>query len=202
MSFMDEALSRYLSSSQLKDLASVHVGIAGAGGLGSNLAMLLVRSGFKKFTLVDYDRVEKSNLNRQFFFPEDCGKYKVHALAENLKKIEENLNLNLIVRELSHDNAQDIFKSCDAVLEAFDSAKAKAMLYKLLGKGDIFYVSASGLSGWGNKEMSFKKLGKNSYLVGDFETELSSKSPPMAPRVMQAAAMQANLLLSHVLGAG
>ena len=65
----------------------MRIGIAGAGGIGSNVAMLLVRAGFTKFTIVDFDYLEQSNLNRQFYFEDQLGKSKVESLKINLERI-------------------------------------------------------------------------------------------------------------------
>ena len=65
------------------------IGIAGTGGIGSNVAMHLVRSGITNLKFGDFDRIEKSNLNRQFYFEEQIGKYKSETLKENLTKISQ-----------------------------------------------------------------------------------------------------------------
>ena len=56
----------YLTERERRILESARVGIAGAGGLGSNVSMLLVRAGIRKFVIADFDEVNESNLNRQF----------------------------------------------------------------------------------------------------------------------------------------
>ena len=199
MSRLQKGLKRYLTDEQITRIANFHVGIAGAGGLGSNVAYMLVRSGFRCFTIADFDKVEDSNLNRQFFLPEDCGQYKVNALGNNLKKIEPQLSLDLKNEKVSKDNAEKLFLNCNCVVEAFDNADTKAMFYALLGRDERLYVGASGLSGWGDEEMKIRKFSKSSYIIGDFSSVLSKSCPPMAPRVIQAASMQANLVLKYVL---
>ena len=110
---LNKGLERYLDEEARIRLAAVHVGIAGAGGLGSNCAMLLVRSGIKRLTIVDFDHIEPSNLNRQFFFPDDVGRPKVAALGENLLRISPDLDLTLINERLTAENLSAVFKTAE-----------------------------------------------------------------------------------------
>ena len=193
-------LSRYLGQKQLALLGSVRVGIAGAGGLGSNCAMLLARSGVRSFTIADFDLVEASNLNRQFFFPEDIGKSKVEALRSNLWCIDKELDLHIVNERLVPDSLQKVFADCQVVVEALDKAECKADLCNALAGQGIFLVCASGLGGFGGPPLASRRLGSRMVCVGDFTTEANEANPPLAPRVMQAAAMQADLVLEHILG--
>ena len=77
-------------------LESARVGIAGAGGLGSNCAMHLVRAGVQHITVVDFDVVNESNLNRQFFFRDQLGQKKVEAIKENLLRIEPDADIRAV----------------------------------------------------------------------------------------------------------
>ncbi|HOI43193.1 MAG TPA: ThiF family adenylyltransferase, partial [Elusimicrobiales bacterium] len=61
------------------------VGIAGAGGLGSNIALALARAGVGRLILADFDKVEPSNLNRQQYTVDQIGRRKVKALKDNLR---------------------------------------------------------------------------------------------------------------------
>ena len=60
------------------------IGIAGCGGLGSNCAIALARIGIGKLIIVDFDSIDKSNLNRQYYFIDQIGKPKVDALEYNI----------------------------------------------------------------------------------------------------------------------
>lgn len=196
---LEEGLQRYLSAASLERLASVRVGIAGAGGLGSNCAMLLARSGIRHFTIVDFDRVEASNLNRQFYFPEDVGQPKVEALGRNLRRIEPELNLRLINQRLADDSLTGHFADCAVVVEALDRAEYKAVLCNRLVAAGVFVVSASGMGGFGGPVMQKRHLGEHLVCVGDFSTQVDAAHPPLAPRVMQAAALQADAVLEFIL---
>ncbi len=199
MSVLSAGLARYLSAEQRRRLADARVGIAGAGGLGSNVAFMLARSGVRRLTLVDQDVVDASNLNRQAFFPEDVGQPKVEALARHLLRLEPELELRLFHETLAPDNAAFRFAPCPIVVEALDGADAKAMLCAALVPAGHFFVCASGLAGWGGPAMSVKRLAKNAVAVGDFVSAVSAEAPPMAPRVIQAAAMQADVVLEYIL---
>lgn len=191
-------LDRYLSKEQLNALQQISVGIAGAGGLGSNIAMMLARCGIRCFTLADFDRVELSNLNRQFFFPDQIGQPKVEALAEHLRRLNPDMALTLHVKRLTHENIRATFSGCQVIVEASDVATAKAMCYQAFKNSDCFYTGASGLAGWKTEAMCYRKLDDKTVIVGDFTTGVNETYPPMAPRVMQAASMQANAVLAHI----
>ena len=203
-------LAGHLGDRRLGFLASARVGIAGCGGLGSNAAMLLARSGVGAFTLVDFDRVEASNLNRQFFWPGDVGRSKPEALADRLRGINPALAIDVSEARLDSANARDLFgcpevpvpggpPRCRAVIEALDSARGKAMLCDALGDRVGLLVCASGVAGWGGPPMRVRPLGPGVRVVGDLATETAPGVPPMAPRVMMAAALQADAVLAFLL---
>lgn len=193
-------LGRYLDEDAIAKLGRVRVGLAGAGGLGSNCAMLLVRSGIKRLTVVDFDVVEASNLNRQLYMPEDVGRPKVDALGDLLLRLTPDLDLRLLNERLSARSAPDLFRDADIVVEALDQAEYKAALIGALAESGAQIVSASGLGGAFGPPMRKKRLGRRLVVVGDFESEAGEKLPPLAPRVMQAAALQAEAVLEIILG--
>lgn len=177
------------------------IGIAGAGGLGSNVAAHLVRSGIRRFIIADFDVVNESNLNRQFYFRHQIGCKKVVALSENLRLIEPDLDLELVDKRLDALNISAVFAACDIVVEAFDAASAKAMLVSTLLPQGKKIVAASGLAGYGRSNaIRLRKAGENLVLAGDFESAVSQDMPPASPRVGIAAAMQANAVMAMLLG--
>ena len=121
-------------------MKQLKIGIAGAGGLGSNVALNLVRSGIDAFRIVDFDCVEASNLNRQFYFRDQTGRPKVEALRENLQRIRPEVEIDAIVARIDATNCRTLFGDCDLVVEAFDKAAAKKMLMEGLA-GDQLVVS-------------------------------------------------------------
>ncbi len=210
-----DGLARHLPPAARARLAGARVGVAGAGGLGSNAAVLLARSGVGAFTLVDFDRVEASNLNRQTFWPEDVGRFKAEALADRLRALNPALDLRVRVERVTAANAAALFglpagggeggrggaPRCDAVVEAFDGAADKAMLFDRVAGGAAapFYVTASGVAGWGGAPIAARRLGARAVAVGDFTRAAGPGRPPMGPRVAMAAAAQADAVLAYLL---
>ena len=196
----EKALEAAFGEDNLKKIQQVTVGIAGAGGLGSNCAVNLVRSGFIKFIIADFDELEYSNLNRQFYFYNQVGKSKVESLRTNLLMINPNLQLEIVQQRIKESNVASLFAKCHIIVEAFDQAKYKAMIVEQYMQSDKFIVSASGIAGWANSDdITTHKIKDNVYVVGDLSSEAGKDLPPCAPRVSIAAAKQANLILQHVL---
>jgi len=195
-----QGIARYLSQESLASVRAMRVGIAGAGGLGSNCAMLLVRSGFEDLVVVDHDVVEPSNLNRQFFFRRQVGQPKVEALRENLLDVNPEASVRAVQAQVTPGNVRELFAGCHAVVEAFDAASAKKMLVEALVGSGTFLVAASGLAGCGNADgIVTRRIRDDFYMVGDMVSEASPQCPPLAPRVTLAAAKQADLILDHAL---
>ncbi|MGJ3522417.1 sulfur carrier protein ThiS adenylyltransferase ThiF [Nitratidesulfovibrio sp. D1] len=200
MSILSDGLARYLEHDHLERMAAARVGIAGAGGLGSNCAAMLVRSGLRRLVVADRDVVEPSNLNRQQYQPFHLGKSKVDALAESLRIIEPRLVVTARRVELTSANVAGVFAGCDILVEALDDPEAKRMFVEAALEMGAFVVSASGMGGWGGPAMQMRRIGERMVLVGDFTSEVGQDLPPLAPRVTMAAAMQADAVLHHILG--
>ena len=189
----------YLTPEERAVLESARVGIAGAGGLGSNCAMHLVRAGVQHLTVVDFDVVNESNLNRQFFFRDQLGQKKVEALKENLLRIDPDADIRAVDMRLDASSAREVFADCDIVVEAFDAVDAKVMLVSSFASSGKKLVTASGLAGWGRSNaMRVRKMG-NIVAVGDGETAVGANAAPASPRVGIAAAMQANSVVAMLL---
>ena len=190
----------YLTPEERAVLESARVGIAGAGGLGSNCAMHLVRAGVQHITVVDFDVVNESNLNRQFFFRDQLGQKKVEAIKENLLRIEPDADIRAVDMRLDASSAREIFADCGIVVEAFDAVDAKVMLVSAFASSGKKLVTASGLAGWGRSNaMRVRKMG-NIVAIGDGETSVGDGAAPVSPRVGIAAAMEANAVVSLLLG--
>lgn len=177
------------------------IGIAGAGGLGSNIAVSLARAGIGKLIISDFDKIEPSNLNRQQFFMDQIGTPKVIALLENLNKISPFTQYQVHEIKLNEENIPFIYKDVDIMIEAFDKAEMKAMLIEtwLTNFPKKPLIAASGLTGWGKNEILHTRKIDNLYICGDEETNLIEGISPMAPRVGIVANMQANLVLELLL---
>ncbi len=180
-----------------KILSKTTVGIAGCGGLGSNIAHMLTRSGIGKLIIADFDTVVMSNLNRQFFFVEDLGKNKVNALEKNLKKVNPYIQIEKHNTKITSDNLFNIFQDTSIIVEAFDQVSQKAMILDSFlerDEKDKFLISASGMGGIESSNLiQTKKFGNNVYLCGDFSNDFSLGL--MASRVNIVAAHQANMVL-------
>lgn len=175
------------------------MGIAGAGGLGSNAALMLARCGIGAFLVIDCDVVDESNLNRQQYWPEHVGLPKVVALREMLLRLNPELDIDARQILLDSSNAWKILPACPVWLEALDMPEAKAMLVEGALRAGLKCASASGLAGYGGPPLQRRRLG-DLVLVGDFVSDIATL-PPLAPRVTQAAAMLADAALEFILGA-
>lgn len=183
-------------------LKSKSVGIAGCGGLGSNCAVALARVGVGNLVIADFDIIEISNLNRQYFFADQVGQYKALAVKDIIRRIDPGITVEAHVVILDEGNIPILFNSCDVIVEAFDKAGMKQMIIetvteKLPGKK---LVSGVGLAGWGNSDSIRSRFYGNLYVCGDLTSEVSDGYPPLAPRVGIVANMQANQVLELLLG--
>jgi sulfur carrier protein ThiS adenylyltransferase len=179
------------------------VGIAGLGGLGSQVAIALARIGVGTLILADYDVVEPSNLNRQQYFIQQIGMPKVDAIRENLEKVNPYVRAITHHAVISPENVQKIFGNADIVVEAFDRAEEKAMLINAISESmpDKYIVAASGVAGYGdNNAIKTTKFSSKIFIVGDQKTPAGPGVGLMAPRVGIAAHHQANMVLRLILG--
>ncbi|MGC8865167.1 MAG: sulfur carrier protein ThiS adenylyltransferase ThiF [Bacteroidales bacterium] len=182
-------------------LSGKTVGIAGAGGLGSNCAVALARTGVGKIIVADFDVLEASNLNRQYYFRNQLGIPKVLALKENIRRIDPDIKVEAVIIKIGRDNIQQIFGQCDVLIEAFDKAEMKQMLIETALEiwPNRPLVAASGLAGWGNTESITVKRFGNFVLVGDDISETSPWNPPLGPKVSVVAGIQADVALEFLL---
>lgn len=195
------ALTKGLTSQQVEKLQQAKVAIVGCGGLGSNIALELTRAGIGSLHLIDFDRVELSNLNRQQYFLEDVGSYKVEALAKYLKRINPYIQLQLTPEPLTEDNLLEQLQNADYICEALDKAETKAMLVTnaLADLPHIPLVAGSGIAGLGNpNEVSTKKVKNKLYVSGDGCSDFHG-NPLCGARVILCASHQALTILRLIL---
>lgn len=199
MEMFKENLIKKLGEEGFHKVQTSRVAIAGAGGLGSNCALNLVRVGFRKLTLVDFDIVSSANLDRQFYFFDQIGKPKVEALRQNLYRINSDLELDIHNEKIEKANIKKLFIDCDVVAECLDRAEYKSMLVAELLNLKKFIVAASGLGGIGSSdEIKLHRIRPNLVIVGDLRSDISQR-PALSPRVNIAAAKQADTILEHIL---
>lgn len=167
------------------------VAIAGCGGLGSNIAIALVRSGVGNLIIADFDKVEASNLNRQQYLFEDIGKPKAATLAIHLKKINPEASVKAIEKKLEPSDIKELFFGADIMVEAFDAASSKLWLIEAWSEAfpERPIVVGSGMSGLGHFEDIHVRTAGNLYICGDEKSEMTQGL--MAPRVAIVANLQA-----------
>lgn len=184
-------------------LKAARVAVAGLGGLGSNIAISLTRAGVGELFLVDFDKVDLSNLNRQQYEISDLGRYKTEALAQKLARINPYVKITYSTMKVNEENAAKTFGGFDIVCEAFDRADMKAMLINtlLLECSETTIVSGSGMAGYLSSNMiKTKQVFGRLYLCGDEVTDSEDTNGLMAPRVAICANHEANMVIRLILG--
>ncbi|NPD46797.1 MULTISPECIES: sulfur carrier protein ThiS adenylyltransferase ThiF [unclassified Lentimicrobium] len=177
------------------------VGIAGCGGLGSNCAVALARVGVGKLIIADFDVIEESNLNRQYYFHHQIGKQKVYSLKENIHLINPDVQISAHQIKLEAQDIYDLYKNCDVIVEAFDNAEMKQIIIETICEklSATPLVIGLGMAGWGDIESIHLRNSDNLYICGDEKSEVSEEFPPLAPRVGIVANMQADTVLELLL---
>ena len=178
--------------------SSVTVAICGLGGLGSNVAISLARAGIGKLILIDFDRVDITNLHRQQYKANQLGMNKTDALRDNLLEIAPYVTLETHTICVKEENATHLLQGADIICEAFDDAECKAMLTNLVLEEmpDKYLVAASGMAGFGSvNSIRTRKITSKFYLCGDEESDVQSEGSLVASRVMLCAAHQAHTVL-------
>ncbi len=183
-------------------LINSKVAVAGLGGLGSNVALALARAGIGELFIVDFDRVDITNLNRQQYDISDIGKAKTVALANKIRAVNPIIKIKRKKIKITESNAVELFKDHSIVCECFDKAESKAMLINTLltSPEDFTVVSASGMAGFdtGNTIQS-RKINDRLYICGDMVSGIENGMGLMAPRVGICAMHQANTVLRLLL---
>ena len=184
-------------------LSKAVIGVAGLGGLGSNIALSLARVGVKKLVLADFDVVEPSNLNRQQYFVRHIGMKKTQALKELINDVNPFVEVETHDIFLDEKNVASVFGECEILCEAFDNVAGKAMVLNEAGASlkDKKIIGASGMAGhFSSNLIKTIKFAKNVYLCGDLTNEAKIGQGLMAPRVALCANHQANLAIRLLMG--
>jgi sulfur carrier protein ThiS adenylyltransferase len=179
------------------------VAVAGLGGLGSNIAVMLARTGVGRLLLVDFDIVEPSNINRQSYYISHLGMPKTAALKKQIEEINPFISVETLNVKVTEENVEEIFSGYDILCEAFDRPEAKsALVNTALEKLPCAkVVAASGMAGYGSSNaIKTVKSMSRLYVCGDFESEAGMGSGLMSPRVQICAGHQANMILRLLLG--
>ncbi len=195
-----KALAGRIGKDEAGRLRSASVGIAGLGGLGSNIAMMLARSGIGRLVIADHDTVELTNIHRQCYPLDSIGMKKTDAVVREINRINPFCKVEKHDIELNENNL-DIFSSCDIVCEAFDSAENKIMLIEGLSAMGKTVISGNGMAGKGPANTIItRKVGDNIYICGDGVSDVNSEGSLVPSRVTLCAAHQANAVIRIISG--
>ena len=201
--FRAALVARHGADRQAK-FEAARVAVCGLGGLGSNVSIALARAGVGHLHLIDFDRVEPSNLNRQQYAAAQVGLPKAEALRANLAAINPFCDVVAETVRVTDANLAALLADDDIVCEAFDRAEAKAMLVS--GVLETFpekpVVAASGMSGLASANaITTRRVSKRLYLCGDGATDVDDNLGLYGARVLVCAAHQATMILRLIDGA-
>lgn len=200
---MREALNIRHGEDLQNKISAARVAVCGLGGLGSNIAIALARAGVGHLHLIDFDRVDLTNLNRQQYAVGQLGQYKTDALRETLSLVSPYCDVTCDTIQVTKENLPDLLKTEDYICEAFDRAEAKAMLVSgvLEHFPEKYLVAASGLAGLGSANtIQTRRVSKRFYLCGDGTSDSSVGLGLVASRVLVCAAHEANMILRLIAG--
>ena len=181
-----------------KKFTSATVAICGLGGLGSNIATALARAGVGKLILIDFDKVDISNLHRQQYKANQIGVNKTEALAHNLYEIAPYITVETHTIRITEDNAEKLLEKADIICETFDDAECKAMLTNLVFEKmpSKYLVVSSGMAGMGSANtIKTRRVSKKLYICGDGVSDVNIEGSLVSSRVMICAAHQAHTVL-------
>ena len=197
------ALIKRQTGEVMEKLFAAEVAVCGLGGLGSGIAIALARAGIGTLHLIDFDRVDLTNLNRQQYSYDEIGMDKPSALEKEIRRFAPYCCIRKDFVKLTEENAAEILKNDRNICEAFDRPEEKAMLTNTVLEHlpGISLVGASGMAGYGSSNtIKTKRIMKNYYLCGDGVSEASEGNGLIAPRVMICGAHQANMVIRLILG--
>lgn len=199
---LDQAFDARFPEEMQTKLRNARVAVAGLGGLGSNIAVMLARSGVGELLLVDFDTVDVTNLNRQMYLIPQLGKPKAEALPEILYQINPYLTYRSVCIKVTPDNVKELFSEYSIVCEAFDKPDQKAMLVRelLMQCPKTTVVSGNGMAGYADaNEIRTCQVMKRLYVCGDQSTDVGNGIGLIAPRVAVCAAHEANKVLQLIM---
>lgn len=200
---MREALNIRHGEDLQNKISAARVAVCGLGGLGSNIAIALARAGVGHLHLIDFDRVDLTNLNRQQYAVGQLGQYKTDALRETLSLVSPYCDVTCNTVRVTEENLPDLLRNEDYICEAFDRAEAKAMLVSgvLEHFPEKYLVAGSGLAGLGSANtIQTRRVSQRFYLCGDGTSDSSVGLGLVASRVLVCAAHEANMILRLIAG--
>ena len=138
---------KLLGEEKINSLSSKRILVIGVGGVGGTALEALARSGYKKFVLVDFDKVDISNLNRQILFTsEDVGKEKVVVAKQRLLKINPEFEVEVINAKIGEITLDELnIGQIDFIVDAIDYIEGKLLIYEYAQKNHIPFISSLGM---------------------------------------------------------
>ncbi len=197
-----EALASRHTIEGQKKISRASVAICGLGGLGSNVAIHLARCDVGRLHLLDFDRVDLPNINRQQYRLDQIGTPKAEALRDELRDFAPYINIVTDQVKLTPENIPELLKDDEYIVEAFDKADQKAMLCNVVLEElpEAVLIAGSGMAGYGkSNEIQTRRLSSRFYICGDGETGLEQAGTLFSPRVAICAAHQANLVIQLIM---
>jgi sulfur carrier protein ThiS adenylyltransferase len=200
---MERALTARHHNDIQQQFHQAKVGIMGLGGLGSAVAISLVKIGIGQLILADFDVVVLSNIHRQHYFIDQIGLLKTAALKKTLVRSNPFVAIRTLNVKLSEQSIPRLFTGVDVLVECFDNPamKAAALRSVLQQMPDTSYVGSSGMAGYGSgNTILARRIKPRVYIIGDNTSEVGDDTPLFAPRVGIAAQHQANQVVRLLLG--
>lgn len=183
-------------------LKRARVFIAGAGGLGSAIAVYLAAAGVGTILIADDDKVELSNLNRQVMHSDaDIGRFKIDSALEKLRRLNPAVTIDGHKKNINEATVSDLTGGCDAIVDAMDNLPTRYLLNKtaLAMKRPFFYGAVNGFEGRALTVVPGKSACLRCLYRGPVE---AVKFPVigMAPAVI--GAIQATEVIKYIVGIG
>ncbi len=198
---MFHALEERHGSDFQKKISKASAAVCGLGGLGSNIAISLARAGIGRLHIIDFDKVDISNLNRQQYFADQLGEFKTKALGDTLSRIAPYCEIVSHCVRLTEENIPELLKNDDVVCEAFDSAEQKAMLVNCILEKfpEKYLVSGSGMAGIGSANLiKTRRITDHFFICGDESSDVEEAGSLVSARVMVCAAHEALMAIKII----
>ena len=143
---MFDRLLKLITKEELNKIQNKNILIVGVGGVGGYTLETLARMGIEHFTIVDHDKIEESNLNRQIIsLHSNIGKYKIEVCRERLLDINPNIKINTFKEFIDKDNINNLFNAeYDFIVDACDTVTTKVLLIKYAKNNNIPIISCMG----------------------------------------------------------
>lgn len=190
-----DRLEKLIGTLNLEKIRKLNILIVGIGGVGGYAFETLVRSGIENFTIIDGDRIDETNLNRQIITNlNNIGEFKVSEVKKHALLINSNATINDMCMFLSAENVSKIdFNSFDYVIDACDDVSAKKIIIDKCLESDVKVISSMGTARKMNAssiyvttldKTSYDPLARNMRKIIDKEKQkkvvvISSKEQPI-----------------------